>query len=54
MMTGLMGTVMRDRSKKPIMHKQDSSIKDAMKEVMKLGRANRPKMPKPMRKAEGM
>jgi hypothetical protein len=50
----LMGTITRDRTKKPLMHQEDSSLKKAMKAVTKLGRANRPQMPKPMRRAEGI
>lgn len=48
------GMPMRDRNKKPLMKPEDSSIKKAMKAVMKLGRANRPAMPTVMKKAEGM
>ena len=50
----LAGTIMRDRNKMPMLQREDSSIKKAMKSVMKLGRMNRPKMPSIMKKAEGM
>jgi|WetSurMetagenome_2_1015567.scaffolds.fasta_scaffold632850_2 hypothetical protein len=50
----LMGTINQDRDKKPLMAREDSSIKKAMKGVLKLGRKNMPKMPSIMRKAEGM
>jgi hypothetical protein len=48
------GTINREKYRQPLMDKEDSSIKKAMKSVMKLGRANRPKMPAPMKKVEGM
>lgn len=44
----------KSRMSKPLMKQQDSSIKTAMKAVMKMGRANRPKMPAIMKRAEGM
>lgn len=50
----LAGTVSRDDSRKPLMAREDSSVKKALKGVLKLGRKNMPKMPSIMRKAEGM
>jgi hypothetical protein len=48
---GLMGTFDRDRTQhRPMLNQEDSSIKKAMKGVMKLGRKNRPKIPTPIRK----
>lgn len=44
MSTGGMRLEKRDKLP-PLMDRQDSSIKKAMKGVMKLGRKNRPKMP---------
>jgi hypothetical protein len=46
------GTMMRDRTKKPLMDRQDSKVKKSMKSVMKMGRTNRPDMPKLMKKTE--
>ena len=49
-MKGLLGTLDRDRrTHGPMMDREDSVIKKAMKDVMKLGRKNRPKMPVPKR-----
>jgi hypothetical protein len=39
----LAGTMMR-RKKEPMLQREDSSIKKAMKNVMKLGRKNMPRM----------
>ncbi len=50
----LAGVMGKNKFKKPMMDRKDSSIVSSMKSVMKLGRANRPKMPMPMKKAEGM
>ena len=48
----LLGTMKDRMTKGPMLPREDSSIKKAMKSVMKLGRKNRPKMPAPMRAAE--